>query len=567
MKTNKKNKSTAHGILLQSLIAISLFSSNAIGSETHLARPTPPGYLQVGLYAAPTPTTLSMHSMPIQNARANAAFQFALKPYVGMSPVEISYQLYNGYYGTKKARWPYASDFALSGLPAGLIRQSNRAGDCPTAPVLGEKGSCILRFLVDPKQYSTEAGGTGPNLTSLIHYVWGSGGYQDAISAVASVQAPNRIADILPNVILPIRTLVTPAEQDGLHYDQATQSIIGTPTRTGLYTFAVSATNGLSTAAPTELKINVGIDQKDKPIFKTDYHPVSATPGSQYQLNLMDLLEPSKHFLISNQVHFKLDPNHASPDWLSIDKDSSTILQGKVPANEAGQMKAVTLIATSNTGGESAPYTIDIPVVFDPALKPVIDDHIQLTAVVDKALSFNLRHHISDPTADGTLNLVIEKIEPKAPWLEVSPENPTEISGVVPADALGVHYDISLRAHTQTGGSSDLKIISLNINIDPNKTPFFTYDNPLLPLFYPGQSYTYDFVSNNDIYPEYESAPYVVELAEEEDNPKWLRIENNQLIVDQVPDDLSQVESLWVTIKNKPGGKSRVILLKIFIMN
>ena len=89
-------------------------------------------------------------------------------------------------------------------------------------------------------------------------------------------------------------------------------------------------------------------------------------PEQEYRLNLLDLIETRPSFMRSNQVSFEIDKNLPYPSWLSIDKDNATFLHGHVPSSEAGQNRSVTLIASSNAGGDSLPLTITIPVASDP---------------------------------------------------------------------------------------------------------------------------------------------------------------------------------------------------------
>ena len=289
-------------------------------------------------------------------------------------------------------------------------------------------------------------------------------------------------------------------------------------------------------------------------------------PTQHYRLSLVDLIEPTPGFMTSNQISFRIDTNYPHPDWLSIDKEDATLLEGIVPSTDAGLEREITLIASSNTGGDSLPLTIKIPVAYDPSKKPILDKGIQLAGVAGATMHVDFRSQITDPMADNSLKIIIDKIEPAAPWLSMSSWNPLELVGIVPADAVGQDYQITLHANTAIGGDSESVIIPLEIAINKSDTPHFYLDNPQLPLLYVGQPYSYDFVANNDVDPEYEDIPYTVELAEGNNNPAWLRIEDNKLIVDSVPGNLDQIEQVFITIKNMPGGKSNVLSLKLFIM-
>ena len=60
--------------------------------------------------------------------------------------------------------------------------------------------------------------------------------------------------------------------------------------------------------------------------------------------------------------------------------------------------------------------------------------------------------------------------------------------------------------------------------------------------------------------------PYVVELAKGHNNPEWLRIEDNKIIADSVPNNLKKIQTMFITIKNIQGGQSEVLSLLFVIM-
>ena len=86
-------------------------------------------------------------------------------------------------------------------------------------------------------------------------------------------------------------------------------------------------------------------------------------------------------------------------------------------------------------------------------------------------------------------------------------------------------------------------------------------------MIYPGQSFFYDFILNQDIYPEYEQFPYEISFAEGYEQPAWLHLENNKLSADLVPDITEKLITIKLEIKNRPGGKSKVIQLLLMVMN
>ena len=363
---------------------------------------------------------------------------------------------------------------------------------------------------------------------------------------------------------LPVKGILSPAEQDGLRFDQNSFSIVGTPSRTGTYLFKIGAQNPNGSAAPTDFKVQVSVNPKDKPVFKQHYPVASALPKQKYSMNLMELIELPTGFMATNQISFHLNPNFNNPGWLHIAKEDATLLEGEVPYNVAGQEVEVTLIASSNTGGDSG-WTIRIPIAYDPAKKPVIEA-FGLEKVAGTNIYENLLSYIKDPADDTDLKVILEKVEPAASWLRISSLNPTVLEGTVPDEATGQKYQLTLRANTSIGGSSNPIVIPLQISVDEEQTPRFKAANPLIPMLYPGQPFFYDFVANSDIYPEYEDAPYEIKFAENYEHPTWLRIEENKLIADFVPEDIDDDIDINVVIKNIPGGLSGVYQLSLTAM-
>ncbi len=364
----------------------------------------------------------------------------------------------------------------------------------------------------------------------------------------------------------PVTGVVNPIEQDGLRFDPHSFSIEGTPTRIGTYLFQVGAQTINGTAASTDFIIHVNVNPKDTPVFKSDISMSSATPGQKYSVNLMELIELPTGFMVTNQISFRLNPNFNNPEWLHISSEDATRLEGEVPYDVAGQEVEVTLIASSNTGGNSEPRTIRIPVAYDPEKKPVIES-FELKRAVGTNLYEHLSGYIRDPAGDPSLRVILDKVEPAAPWLHISSLNPTVLEGTVPDEATGQEYQLTLRANTSIGGSSDPIITFLQIVVDEEQTPQFKSGNPLIPMLYPGQPFIYDFVASKDIYPEYDDAPYEIKFAENYEHPSWLRIEDNKMIADIIPEDINSKIKIHITIKNVPGGQSHAIPLLLRAMN
>jgi hypothetical protein len=86
------------------------------------------------------------------------------------------------------------------------------------------------------------------------------------------------------------------------------------------------------------------------------------------------------------------------------------------------------------------------------------------------------------------------------------------------------------------------------------------------PVIHCHQPYLYDFVKNNAVYPDYEAEPYRIEFAPDEQPPDWLRIENNQLIADDVPELTGTSLKLNIVISNTAGGSSDPLPLILTIM-
>ena len=495
---------------------------------------------------------LMVYSIHDQQAQVNLNFSFSLSSFISSINPEIDFQITNNFIG------PFA-DLKLLKLTSGLTPIYDGENVCSQVFSLNTAQKCLLRFNVDKPSYShnSQKNSIEDGLIACLPpygtYCWRLVVNTQLDAAVANAPGPTQL-------------LVTPEAQDGLYFDKETLSIKGKPTRTGTYYFTIGATNGASTATSKQLHIIVEVNLHDKPVFKPYHSPASAMPEHEYRLNLINLIEPISSFMETNQVQFRIDTDQAHPSWLSIDNENPTLLHGYAPASESGKNREVTLIASSNTGGDSLPLTITIPVAFDLEKRPVIEPGIALTGTAGTALYQDIRSHIVDPTADSHLKLILDNVKPAAPWLSVSSENPTVITGTVPQDAVGQRYQLTLYANTAVSGNSEPVTVSLQIRIDESKTPRFYSAKPALPRLYAGQSYCYDFTNFNDVEPRYYDIPYTVEFSEGFSIPEWIRIENNTLIADKIPSNLEKKQQLLITIKNTPGGKSEVLSIDLVIM-
>lgn len=362
----------------------------------------------------------------------------------------------------------------------------------------------------------------------------------------------------------PAMGIMTPMEQDGLRFDPSSFSIVGSPNRTGFYSFLFMVQNRSGVSTPVDITINVLVNPKDKPVFKKDYYIARAQPGKQYRLNLLELIEPQADSMANNSLHFRIDPNQRSPEWLRVSEDDESNLVGMVPAFEAGQERETTVIASSNSGGDSQPLTLKIPVVADRLKKPSIQA-IELNGIAGTYFREDLINYIHEPAHDPTLRLIIDRVSPEAPWLGVSANRPTVIEGLIPERVVGETYQIIVRANTIMGGCSDPINIPLNIAIDPELIPRFKTFKPQLPLMYVGQAFFYDFSTYQDVVPEFEVEPYTIRYAAG-NHPDWLRFDGAKLIADKIPQEVEDRIEIDLIIHNKSGGDSPIYTLDLNVV-
>ncbi len=358
----------------------------------------------------------------------------------------------------------------------------------------------------------------------------------------------------------------------GLYFDPQTFSFIGIPNKVGSLTVLVAATNGESTTRQVEMTINVRYDAKNKPRFKSNIPILSAPPMETYRLKLMTLLENTPGFNVTNQVRFRVDDNSKVKSGFALSAEDPLVLEGKPNPALAGDMAILTLIATSNTGGDSEPYQLRISVAYDSSKKPTIE-LFALEQPVGKQFSTDLSQYIKDPAQDDSLVVKIDEIEPKLEKIDevksfriqISPQNPKILEGYIPEHAVGKKYYITLHANTRTGGDSEKISVPLQVSIDETLTPGFRQRNPQLPLLIPGQPFAHDFVANRDVWPEYEDIPYEISFAEGYNPPQWLKLENNKLFsAGNVPMATKDID-ITLIIKNIPGGVSNPITLSLTV--
>lgn len=378
---------------------------------------------------------LSILVVPFQKGTANLNFSINLKSYISKISPEINYRL------TVNPDLSLMPNIAA--LPRGVTRVHVDKESCPvaSAPVANQK--CNLRFVVNKKLY-TPYHPIAPLLSLGCHK------FTPGIGQLFS--------DLIPQIPGSTVVQVRPYENDGLVYNPSTMSITGKPQHTGPYIFRIKAVNGVEKAASRELRIDIGANIKDTPVFKSNPKVSQATPNEEYRIDLMDLVEPKKSFMITNQVHFRIEKLQNSPNWLKIE---SGVLSGLVPFGLAGTTQEIKLIAASNTGGDSKPFTLKIPVGFDSRKKPVLDKDIIIQAQSGVSFQHDLGLNIHNPAGDKNITLQIVEVKPSAPWLSVSQS--TELTGRIPPEDAGKEYQIILYAKTPTGGESNREIVTLMV--------------------------------------------------------------------------------------------------------
>jgi hypothetical protein len=353
----------------------------------------------------------------------------------------------------------------------------------------------------------------------------------------------------------------------GLQFHPDTLIIDGTPKKTDVLTLHVGAKNGYSTAAAIQFTLKIDANLEHTPVFKKHFSIASAAVAEKYTMDLMNLLEKTPGFGETNQISFSIVKDGLNAGWLKISDTNSMLLEGVAHKEDAGKEVQVKLMAHSNTGGNSDPITIYIPVAADPEQKPTLS-YFEMEQLAGNQFLIDISNQIQDPANDSELKVIIDKIEPKVTWLNISSLNPKALEGVVPNLAIGQKYLITLHANTRTGGNSDSITVPLQINFDPRLTPQFKEDNPHLPMLFPGQPFIYNFVDSRDIFPEYDDAPYTIEFAENYEPPTWLKLQNNKLFSESlVPDDADSDIAVELIIKNIPGGSSDVVTLHLTVMN
>lgn len=340
----------------------------------------------------------------------------------------------------------------------------------------------------------------------------------------------------------------------GLYFNPATKSILGTPTETGIINCKIAVHNRTSSAEAVNLSIEVGANASNKPRFKPQVELLSLTPGKNFQFDLTSLLD-REEIKVGDTLHFSI-VKQTDEQYFSIDPGNPTLLKAKLPIIEAGNSIPITIRATSNLGGDSDPLILNFPVAVDPTLKPTIQP-VHLSATVKTNLYENLFSAIGDPAQDGSLRIILDRVEPEAPWLQVTKELFTVLEGIVPDEAWGIQYKLYMRAHTLSGGSSEPIVGTLDVKINPQLTPVFASNPVILPVLQPSLPYEFCFEEAGLIIPAYQTYPYTVRLAPDPKNPAWVSLTDNCIRVSELPNQLPYYPSLWLILSNIPGGQSQ----------
>jgi hypothetical protein len=260
---------------------------------------------------------------------------------------------------------------------------------------------------------------------------------------------------------------VSPLSQAGLTFNKETLSIEGKPTKTGIVHFSVNAKLGDKVIAPVDLTIQVEVNSKDKPVFKAIQPELSIIPNKTFQLNLMNLLEPTQKQTVwsdENQITFRIDNANSTAKNFHIRNDDGVVLEGVVGANDIGKPAEISIIATSNTGGDSLPYVLTMPINTDPDLKPHITSEINLEAKAGQLFYQDLSAYILDKTNDDSVAVYIDSLYPKLGWLTRDNNSLTALIGEVPLYLKGDTLTFEIHAENRMGGASSHALVNLHVN-------------------------------------------------------------------------------------------------------
>lgn len=350
---------------------------------------------------------------------------------------------------------------------------------------------------------------------------------------------------------------IEPKINAGLYFDEQTGQVRGTPDNPGQYQFTLAAKNRFSVAAPVTLTINVAVNSSDKPEFRQDIDLPATYSKQQYHYDLSQLLKNNHLLRKGNQYSFRFDKRFAQPQWLQI---NDNFLEGEVPENFSGSY--LTILARSNTGGDSEPQRLWIAQAEDPGKKITLTP-FSLMAKSGEEFFFDIRGQLSAEAADSSLQLLIDAIEPCANWLDRDPYNKTVVHGFVPLTAAGMAYKLKLHVANAAGGHSNSIEVPLQIAVNDMYRPQFAQDL-VLPLLNQGQAYIFDFVLNEAIYPNFQDYPYEVHISNDCPgirNPSWLMVHENKLTCEKVPSVGRKSVAICLQIANTPGGLSLPVVL------
>lgn len=265
------------------------------------------------------------------------------------------------------------------------------------------------------------------------------------------------------------------------------------PDHTGPVSIGFQASNVYGPPSSSAFTVQVQANREHQPQWLPSVNLPAATAGTNYQANVSSLVKTTS---LTPTFTYRIDTEFSHPAWLVVDPNGN--MHGTPTESDLGQHESVTLIAHSNTGGDSDKLTKEIFINYDFALRPEINE-FQLEAPFDQVKEFSLVEYIKDPTSDPKLQLKLLGAEPSLPdWIQFDSNRKILLVNAPRAQA-GQFYGLKLVAENTKGGVSQTVVRGLKISVDPSLKPAFT-DFSLPPLL-PGQLYDFDLT------------PYVVALV------------------------------------------------------
>lgn len=251
---------------------------------------------------------------------------------------------------------------------------------------------------------------------------------------------------------------VSPKNLHGIYYDAERLSLVGIPNQIATLKFTINLIDNNGKIDSKDILIKVGAHKSYAPQYKQHETIPSAVPGQEYKINLLNLIENSSK---TNQISFRF--YGINPDFLDIKSNETIRLQGIIPQNFPSDELLCTLIASSNTGGDASPITIHIPIATDSSQAPFVQ-YFKIKAKSRTHFKENLAAYVVDNNQDKSLKILLDQVEPSAPWLTLSGNT---LHGNIPDYAVDRNFRMTIRANTKIGGSS--APIYADLYIESNK--------------------------------------------------------------------------------------------------